>query len=1440
MTALHVYFTLRQQQAFHRLLDTPTRSQSSSHGQPGSSGGKSWTRPSPLSSLPPSVSLDVNARDRLGRTVLHLAAAATDAAAPEYVRRLLAHPHINVNAVDGESHWTALHRALYHGNLATALLLLQRPDIDVALKDSEGYTAFDLYNSTVEGTNPRGARGAGDKKVAAELLTWGANRNAALGHGDADDRAFPDVVSLEPAVPRSVDAHVEERFASVLVKQVVMSKLHTGVVTTEPKANYRSCGFGSGGRLGPGQHTQYNLVQMAQLPQAIDSVALGQDHTLALTTSGEVLSWGLNRFAQLGYVLDPPVGAGMRSEEPIQPVPRKIGASLSRKVVIGVAACRMASACWTSSEVYTWGTNNGQLGYDKNAHPVQVLPRVVTKVAQPVLSVTITDSALACLLESHDVLCLYNDSHFRVTFPAHAFPSEIRIYRPPQAVRNTSIDKITACDNLFAALSSNGELFTFSLPLPGTEAALGGGGSTQGKNRELVKPQRVWALRKKFSAVKDVALGADGSIIICTEAGHVFVRTRSAGKAFKFQRVSNLQRVVRVCANSTGAFGALRVDAELDRFEVVGNLLPQDMAQIQPYFPLVRTGRKDKSDDPTALEHPPGDDVELEDPEDIVPLSKDKEGLTTLCRVLLDFKAARDAKIDDVPFGSLDGHLRCGADLLIHVQTGTQPKIPAHRLLLAARSSVLCDILAGRRTLEYRHENVAIKMSLADRPSRASTSSGPHRAPWKDPVEVRLKGCHPLTVLILLVYLYTDELLSIWDWRVAETLKTYMNPLGINVSRLKMELQACAHAFQLPILASTLEAAFKRDVPTSLVSHILPLCSERHGASLLRDAGDPLATDVVLLLQGREVPCHSAVLRARSPLFQSLFDNDVWTVNRWAADGTIKLDFRHMKWDAFKFVIRYFYGGDKEMFDILTDVNSTDELIDLMVDVIAVANELLLDRLSLICSVVILRRVTIANAASVFVDSIHFNATSLARSVQGYIARALETFLESHMLEDLPIDIVKQLSAFIRAKHAEKAPLSRSSRLVDTAMEKNADWLAEQDIPQPLIVRERPLIPKDAKLSPPGPIRREKVSTSPSSSPMIRPQISSTRLNAVASNLTDGEMFIMDGIESVPRLSISQSQAEVASRGPKEQTTPGKAAAGWKVPSAPRADMKTIMAEAEVSRPSGSKATALRPGLVPTESSNWRSPPPPTTSSASHGPPGSPWKSLTALTNTNTPSNLSPVPTPPATPLLRPSRPEVDRSSTVAGPSRQGPQATIPQRPGMGPVISPPRQTSRKNAPVAGIRRASSNQSPWTLPPVQPVVQSSPSTTATTGMSFVAIQQLQLEQDTTPKKDKRSLVEIQEEEQARRAEEDFMKWWAAEEERMKMEQEAESAKASKHVHRSRPKKDTTRARESRQGGEGSEAGKKKQERKDGSSATKREKKRPAQQAPQEGSSKAQT
>ena len=114
MTLLHELFNTRNIQDFQRLLEANIdRRVFTVTSSP--SGSKSWTRSGGF------VSVDVNARDSLGRTTLHLASSSLESI--EYVKALLKHPNIDPNLLDLESHWTALHRALYHGNIPAAFVL---------------------------------------------------------------------------------------------------------------------------------------------------------------------------------------------------------------------------------------------------------------------------------------------------------------------------------------------------------------------------------------------------------------------------------------------------------------------------------------------------------------------------------------------------------------------------------------------------------------------------------------------------------------------------------------------------------------------------------------------------------------------------------------------------------------------------------------------------------------------------------------------------------------------------------------------------------------------------------------------------------------------------------------------------------------------------------------------------------------------------------------------------------------------------------------------------------------------------------------------------------------------------------------------------------------------------------------------------------------------
>ncbi|KAF8205776.1 hypothetical protein K438DRAFT_1918026 [Mycena galopus ATCC 62051] len=1328
MTLLHAHFHLRNIQAFQRLLDGGN--DRGTHTAMTGSAGKSWKGASALKSA---MACDVNALDRLGRSALHLACAVPDGI--EYVRALLKHSSINVNLPDVESHSTALHRALYNGNLAPALLLLQRSDIDISLRDFEGHTAFDLYNTTVCGTAPIHA-------LHAELYTWGVNRNAALGLVDSGDRTYPDQVSIPKEGP---EPNSTARFAPLLARQIQMSKLHTVVVTSESKSNVRLCGFSSGGRLGPGQHTQYSLVPLPQLPQSIVAVALGQDHTLALTSGGEVLSWGLSRFHQLGYVVEPSTTTG-RLEEPIQASPRKIYGPLKKEIVKGVAASKQCSACWTATEVFTWGTNNGQLGYDKAAQPIQVVPRKVSKVVRPVVAISLTDHAMACLLDTQDVICIWNDRYIKIIFPVHAFPSEIQPYRPPQAMNDAHIAKITSSEDTFAALSSNGELFTFSVPDPSETDANAGRGLG-------FKPQRVWALRKQFSAVRDVALGADGTIIICTESGHVFVRSRSgkmgqggggaaSSKTFKFQRVPFIQRVTQVCANTTGAFGALRVDFRPEPIRIEGNSMAEDLATVQPYKaspPAVHL----KDESAPIPESPRWSYVgdEGEDAED-AGIEADFRRIWHLCKLLPSRNTA-------LP-------LRCGADVMVHVRALA---FPAHRVILGARSPVLCGVLAGS-ALRDTQAHITIKAT-------STPTSGPVRT------RLDVKGCEPITVLILLEYLYSDELLAIWDRRLAAALQQELTTHKIKPGQVKLELQALARVLELPLLAQALESPAKR-VPVPSVVRDMEELFRAVQPGKLDAVKAPIAADVILQLADRDVYCHSTILRARSPVFASFFDEGDWTSKRWDADGTIKVNLKHLRWHVMEYVLKYMCcGRDAEIFENLEFARSVDEVLEFTFDVMAAANELLLDRLVLLCSAVILKWTDINNACYILTDAAHFHAQQLVQSIMGYMTANMETLLESRMLDDLTPALIKQLSKFVAGKQTERSPKVRSNFMVDRAMKIHGDWLALQDIPEPIVPSSRfPGRRGDAPLSPNSAKHRRSNASLPNSPVIVAQAQASTA--APSSGAAIDDIFEMDDAElALPAPSISITDP-IASASPVPV---------WKASSTPRVDMKTIMAEAAshtAPRRESHDAGVVRVTHQKTpqrERRKLQGDPfdAPSTTHGSSRSGSSPWKLPPPRPTPASPSNSPPIT--PSTSLGRPQAQEAfPTPSAAAAPPSTPPRSRAPQppQPTLGPVFIPSRQpTSRPAAP--SVRRVSSGNKAWTQPPPAPVAAPS-APAAVSGVSLVAIQQLQLEQGTSSgkSKDKRSLREIQEEEKARQAEEDFLKWWAAEEERVKAEAEAPS------------------------------------------------------------------
>ena len=243
-----------------------------------------------------------------------------------------------------------------------------------------------------------------------------------------------------------------------------------------------------------------------------------------------------------------------------------------------------------------------------------------------------------------------------------------------------------------------------------------------------------------------------------------------------------------------------------------------------------------------------------------------------------------------------------GADIAIQVQKG--PEVPAHRFVLVARSPVLACLLSGQTTVvKDARSNVVIKVLSGRSETYPRTTC------------LSITGCHVISMLILLYYLYSDEVLAVWDPRVSRDVVDRMRVYGkVNPDEVRLELKALARILDLPLFVTSLQVVTKLPPEQSSVNDFT-----RAFAAMQNQTGQGLyKPDVVLELADKTVYCHSAVLRARSEFFAAFLDDEDWTRKRWTPEGTIVVYLKHMNWRPMEFVLRFLCGGeDAEMFDSL-------------------------------------------------------------------------------------------------------------------------------------------------------------------------------------------------------------------------------------------------------------------------------------------------------------------------------------------------------------------------------------------------------------------------------------------------------------------------------------------------------------------------------------------
>jgi len=195
--------------------------------------------------------------------------------------------------------------------------------------------------------------------------------------------------------------------------------------------------------------------------------------------------------------------------------------------------------------------------------------------------------------------------------------------------------------------------------------------------------------------------------------------------------------------------------------------------------------------------------------------------------------------------------------------------------------------------------------------------------------------------------------------------------------------------------------------------------------------------DVIVDLADGEMLLHSDIVCQRCPFFEGLFRGRAggqWLSGRREGSAPVRIDLTNVEHHLFKLVVRHLYtDAGEEIFDDVTsedlnDLLALDELLDHVMDVMSVANELMLDRLSQICQRLIGRYVNARNVCSLLTAVAPSSVAEFKDAALEYVCLSLEAVMQNGSLDELDDDLLHELNEVARENQLAYLPFARSGR----------------------------------------------------------------------------------------------------------------------------------------------------------------------------------------------------------------------------------------------------------------------------------------------------------------------------------------------------------------------------------------------------------------------------
>lgn len=939
---------------------------------------------------------ELQRRDVFGRTILHLICIVGRF---DLLKYLLKNSNLNVFITDYESGWTGLHCSIYYGKLSCARLLLDHKYDLIKSKDRSGLTAMDIYYSKYSYQNLKifptsiGDNDTNyiqrfessenfkldnddiiwwdkDMRGGSDVFTFGSNINNQLGTGDSIDKTkVPYKVDIKNFRLNDESLNIADRLVKPRVKNIILSKNHSIILTNEHYNNILISGNPNKGRLGDDliQNFRFNYISFFHDDHIID-VASCEDHSLALNSNGEVFAWGLNNHYQLGFATEKIKG----KLDTYSTEPRRVLHILKKYKIKGISCSKTHSVAFVDNTLILWGLNIGQMSFISTGEQIKFgkykgivqIPRDV-QFQNKIKQVIATDDSTIVLLENDECHILNNGLQLKYQLPLYnSLNDNFDHFRPSVFSKKKQIIKLVSKhSSQIGILYNDGSVLNF--------------GIDPNLRTSIMKYKPVWEPRNSHLKCIDVDIGDDGSIIICVKSGCVFKRISKSSKSndYKFTKIEKLSKIVKVsCDSLFTSFGFIRDDIDQLPLELEKNTFYQDIIYLSPLTQAISNKKQSELIDLNKSNlyiidflHKPIVDFEDDEYEmfknDYLNKNEDEEIKDPLLKSYRE-RWSEPQKITSTSLPPINDEfldLILSNDLKYKMNTGDYMTGKGYDLTFDIDDCLIgvhsCFLFSVEKFQKLKSSCLIIDDIVFNK---------------VDPNGIiKVENVNIQTILILLHFLYTGIILKPWE---------KFNKLEIPQS-VKISKNQCLKLLENLKIQNGLEMFYgnsKLNIPD------------------FRKFENDLT---ISLKDGEEIECCSLVLRSRNAYFETLFSD------RWDDEDLQILEFNHVDKIVFEVALNYIYGKEQlELWDEYFNIKSIPEFINLQFDLIELSDELLLFDLKNFAQLFIKDFICQDNCLLILHHAEHLNCQKLIGECLWFIYNNVDPLLTDPTYDELLSD----------------------------------------------------------------------------------------------------------------------------------------------------------------------------------------------------------------------------------------------------------------------------------------------------------------------------------------------------------------------------------------------------------------------------------------------------